>query len=73
MLCTKLHFLFLVVGVINLFLVGLFSWDIGETFGGQGATLFRVIFVLVGVSAIYEIVMHVKNCGCCVARKKSFD
>ncbi|OHB14703.1 MAG: DUF378 domain-containing protein [Candidatus Zambryskibacteria bacterium RIFOXYC1_FULL_39_10] len=42
----------LVIGGLNWLLVGLFGWDIGELFGGQTALISRVIYVLVGLSAL---------------------
>ncbi len=51
----------MVVGGLNWLLVGLFSWDIGQIFGGMDAGISRLIYVLVGVSAIYELSTH-KNC-----------
>ena len=64
----KLHmitFLLLVVGGLNWLLVGLLGWDIGMLFGGQMATISRVIYVLVGLSALAEVVMHKADCKMC--------
>jgi len=51
----KLTFILLVVGGLNWLLVGLFGWDIGEIFGGQGAMLSRIVYILVGLSALVQI------------------
>jgi uncharacterized membrane protein YuzA (DUF378 family) len=64
----KLHlltFILLVIGGLNWLLVGLFGWEVGEIFGGQDALLSRVIYILVGLSAIYEIATHKSNCRVC--------
>lgn len=64
----KIHqitFLLLVIGGLNWLLLGLFSWEIGEIFGGQSATLSKIIYVLVGLSAIYELMGHKKDCKAC--------
>jgi uncharacterized protein len=64
----KLHyatFLLLAIGGLNWFLVGLFGWDIGQLFGGQEVGISRIIYILVGLAAIYEIVTHKKNCKTC--------
>jgi len=64
----KLHyvtFLLLVVGGLNWLLVGLFGWDIGQIFGGQTETVSRIIYILVGLSTIYEIATHKANCRVC--------
>lgn len=58
-------FLLLVIGGLNWFLVGAVGWDIGELFGGMGATVSRVIYILVGLAALYELAMHKGNCKCC--------
>lgn len=58
-------FLLLVVGGLNWLLVGLFGWDVGELFGGQEAIVSRVIYILVGLSALYLLVNHKKYCKAC--------
>ncbi len=58
-------FLLLVVGGLNWLLVGLFGWDIGNIFGGQAAILSRLVYVLVGISAVYEISIHKSACKLC--------
>jgi uncharacterized membrane protein YuzA (DUF378 family) len=47
----------LVVGGLNWGLVGLFKFDLVATiFGGQSAAIARVVFALVGLSALYQAV-----------------
>lgn len=60
-----ISFLLLIIGGLNWLLVGLFGWDVGELFGGQGALLSRIIYVLVGLSAIYLVLSHKKDCNYC--------
>lgn len=55
----------LVVGGLNWLLYGAFQWEIGMLFGGMSAAVSRVIYVLVGLSAVYELVMHKKSCKHC--------
>ncbi len=55
-------FTLLLIGGLNWLLVGLLKWDVGMLFGGQMATVSRVIYVLVGLSALYELFSHK---GCC--------
>lgn len=62
----KLTFILLVVGGLNWLLVGLFSADIVSLLG-LGATVGRVIYVLVGLSAILEVASHKKTCKECSA------
>lgn len=64
----KLHcitFLLVIVGGLNWLLVGLFNWDIGMIFGGQGALISKIVYILVGLSAIYLIATHKKDCKNC--------
>lgn len=58
-------FILLIVGGLNWLLLGLFGWDIGAIFGGQAMLISRIIYVLVGVSAINEIVIHKDICKLC--------
>lgn len=58
-------FTLLAIGGLNWLLLALFGWEIGEIFGGMDATISKVIYVLVGLSAVYELVMHRKNCKLC--------
>lgn len=59
-------FILIIIGSINWLLVGILGWDIGEIFGGQGALISRIIYILVGLSAIYEVATHKKNCKDCM-------
>lgn len=45
----------LVIGGLNWLLVGLSGWDIGDLFGGQEAVVSRIIYVLVGLSALMAL------------------
>lgn len=60
-------FVLLVVGGLNWLLWGLFGWEIGQLFGGLEAMVSRVIYVLVGLAAIYEAATHKANCRQCGA------
>lgn len=69
----KMHmltFTLLLIGGLNWLLVGLFGWDIGMLFGGQAAVVSRVVYVLVGLSAVWEIVTHKTNCKACCGMMK---
>ena len=49
--------LLIIVGGINWLLVGAFQFDlVAALFGGQDAALARIVYVLVGISAIYQII-----------------
>lgn len=45
----------LVIGGLNWLLVGLLGWDIGSLFGGQDAIISRIVYILVGLSAIMAL------------------
>lgn len=60
-----ISFILLVIGGLNWLLVGLFGWDIGQLFGGMDAVISRVIYILVGLAAIFEVLGHKKNCAAC--------
>ncbi len=46
----------LIVGGLNWLLIGLFEYDlVAGIFGGQDSTLSRIIYVIVGICAIYSI------------------
>ncbi len=69
-------FILLIIGGLNWLLVGL-----GEWFGGNWNVVYQVlggvmwlealIYVLVGLSAIYLIITHKKDCKCCEAGSTS--
>ncbi|GIP52624.1 MULTISPECIES: DUF378 domain-containing protein [Paenibacillus] len=46
----------LIVGGLNWLLIGLFEYDlVAGIFGGQTSTLSRIVYVIVGICAIYSI------------------
>ncbi len=52
----RLSLILVIVGALNWGSIGLFRFDIvGWLFGGQGATLSRLVFTLVGLAGIYSI------------------
>lgn len=63
-------FLLLVVGGLNWLLVGILGWDVGELFGGQDAVISKIIYILVGLAALWEIITHKKSCTLCAAKVK---
>ena len=55
-LFSKICIVLLIVGGINWGLVGLFSFDlVGWLFGGTASAMSRIIFTLVGLSALGAI------------------
>jgi uncharacterized protein len=55
----------LVIGGLNWLLVGALQWEIGQLFGGMDSWFSKLIYILIGLSAIYEIVSHKCCCTCC--------
>lgn len=60
-------FVLVIIGGLNWLLVGVTpsGWDVGQLFGGMGAVVSRIIYVLVGLSAIYLAVTHKSACKDC--------
>ena len=58
-------FILLIIGSLNWLLVGLSGWDVGMIFGGQSAMISKIIYILVGLAAIYEVVTHKNRCRNC--------
>ncbi len=49
--------LLVIVGGMNWLLVGAFQFDlVASIFGGQDAALARIVYVLVGLSAVYQLI-----------------
>ncbi len=62
-------FIVLAIGGLNWLAVGVSGWDIGALFGGMTALVSRIIYIVVGLAAIFEIVFYAKNCRTCEAPK----
>lgn len=58
-------FLLLVVGGVNWLLLGIFGWEVGVLFGGSGALVSKIIYIVIGLAAVYELLAHKKNCRIC--------
>ena len=58
-------FILLIVGGLNWLLLAVTGWEIGQLFGGMSSPIAMVIYILVGVAAVYEIVTHKSNCKMC--------
>ncbi len=60
----------LIIGGLNWGLVGLFNFDLVAELFGYFSVISRVIYILVGLSAVYAIVMWVVKRGrCCSCGK----
>ncbi|GGC95541.1 DUF378 domain-containing protein [Thalassobacillus devorans] len=48
----------IIVGGLNWLLFGLFQWDlVGGIFGGMDSPVARIVYVLVGIAAIYSFML----------------
>jgi len=61
-----LTFILLIIGGLNWLAIGVWGWSVGSLFGGDSAMVSRVIYTLVGLSAIIEIISHRGKCKDCV-------
>jgi uncharacterized membrane protein YuzA (DUF378 family) len=53
---TVVALLLLVVGGLNWLLVGLMQFDlVAELFGGMGEVISRIVYILVGIAAIWVL------------------
>ena len=50
-----------IVGGLNWGLVGLFNFDLVATIFGAGSTLARIVYIVVGLSAVYMIYFAIKD------------
>jgi uncharacterized membrane protein YuzA (DUF378 family) len=64
-------FALLIIGGLNWLAVGILNWDISALVGGMGSPIAKIIYILVGLSAIYELAMHKESCKCCEGMGKS--
>ena len=62
----KITFVLLVIGGLN-WLLAAFGYGIGD-WSFVPATLAKIIYILVGLSALYEIFTHKQNCANCVGK-----
>ena len=62
-------FLLLFVGGLNWGLVGLFNFNLVTFLLGNWPMVERVVYILVGLSAVYIMVGHKKDCKICSMKK----
>lgn len=55
-------FMLLVIGGLNMLLIGLFGLDL---IARLGSVLMQIIFILIGASAVYELATHKMSCKTC--------
>ena len=60
-------FLLLVIGGLNWGILAVSGWEIGQLFGGQENIVSKIIYGLVGLSAIIEVATHKQCCKACTS------
>ncbi|MBP6857590.1 MAG: DUF378 domain-containing protein [Candidatus Pacebacteria bacterium] len=58
----KITFILLIIGGLNWLLIGVFNWGVGDVLG---TGLSRIVYILVGLSALVELFSHGKTCKAC--------
>ena len=58
---NKITLLLLIIGGLNWGLVGLFDFDLVAAIFGEMSVISRIVYVLVGISALAQIVPLLKN------------
>lgn len=57
-LLTWIALILMIIGAINWGLVGLFQFDlIAKVFRGQSSIISRILYILIGFSGIYTLIM----------------
>lgn len=59
-----ISFLLLIVGGLNWLLVGALDFNLVTTLVGDGG-IAQVVYILVGLAAIYELITHKTTCKAC--------
>ncbi len=58
----SIAFILVIIGGLNWLLVGIFDWGVADL---VGMTIAKIIYILVGLGAIYLVVTHKKDCKHC--------
>lgn len=61
-------FILVVIGGLNWGLVGAGNWNLVDMLLGAGSVLAKIVYVLVGLSALFLVFTHKKTCGMCVSK-----
>ncbi len=61
-------FALVIVGALNWGLVGLLKFNLVEMILGAGSSLTMIVYVLVGLSAVYIGATHMSDCKICAKK-----
>lgn len=62
-------YMLLWVGGLNWGLIGLFNFNLVEVLFGSMPSLVMLVYVLVGASAVFSAMTHIKECKVCSSKK----
>lgn len=66
-----LAFILLIIGGLNWLIVGLFERDLMVMiFGSMDHIVPKIVYILVGLAALYELFTHKKHCKACGVKKE---
>ena len=57
----KITLVLCIIGGINWGLIGLFDFNLVDTLFGEGSMLSRIVYILVGISAIVDLYILTKD------------
>jgi hypothetical protein len=60
----SIAFILVIIGGLNWLLVGLLNWGVADVLG---MGLAKIVYILVGLSAVYLVLTHKKDCRMCMA------
>lgn len=66
--CHVVTYILIIVGALNWGLIGLFGFDLVARIFGDMSVISRIIYVLVGISAVVDIATHKKSCKACCGK-----
>lgn len=66
-LLHQIAFVLVIIGGLNWLCQALFGWEVGMFLGGMTSMLSRVVYILVGLSAIWLIFNHKNECKWCMS------
>lgn len=64
-----LVFVLVVVGALNWGLIGLLGLNLVNLLLGSWPMVEKVVYVLIGLAAVYELAVHTKTCKLCCKKK----
>lgn len=63
----SISFILLIVGGLNWLAVGALNWNVNQILGGPDSMVTKIVYVLVGLSAIFLIFDHKQTCKLCTS------